>query len=86
MELSYKQILVAIYMQSVQFLTYIQCCILCNPQSFLFCGKGTVIPMLEAVLSVVPIEKLAVHFHDTYGQSLPNILVSLQVRNPLQVQ
>ncbi|KAL2927278.1 Hydroxymethylglutaryl-CoA lyase mitochondrial, partial [Bienertia sinuspersici] len=31
---------------------------------------GTVIPMLEAVLDVVPAEKLAVHFHDTYGQAL----------------
>ncbi|KAK1280866.1 hypothetical protein QJS04_geneDACA015007 [Acorus gramineus] len=40
---------------------------------------GAVIPMLEAVMSVVPVEKLAVHFHDTYGQSLPNILVSLQM-------
>ncbi|GMH10329.1 hypothetical protein Nepgr_012170 [Nepenthes gracilis] len=40
---------------------------------------GTVVPMLEAVMSVVPVEKLAVHFHDTYGQSLPNILVSLQM-------
>uniref|UniRef100_A0A5B7B194 hydroxymethylglutaryl-CoA lyase n=1 Tax=Davidia involucrata TaxID=16924 RepID=A0A5B7B194_DAVIN len=40
---------------------------------------GTVLPMLEAVMAVVPAEKLAVHFHDTYGQSLPNILVSLQM-------
>lgn len=40
---------------------------------------GSVIPMLEAVMEVVPVEKLAVHFHDTYGQSLPNILVSLQM-------
>ncbi|XP_075635551.1 hydroxymethylglutaryl-CoA lyase, mitochondrial [Castanea sativa] len=40
---------------------------------------GTVVPMLEAVMAVVPIEKLAVHFHDTYGQSLPNILISLQM-------
>lgn len=40
---------------------------------------GTVIPMLEAVMSVAPVEKLAVHFHDTYGQALPNILTSLQV-------
>nr|CAD1839952.1 unnamed protein product [Ananas comosus var. bracteatus] len=39
---------------------------------------GTVVPMLEAVMSVVPVEKLAVHFHDTYGQALPNILISLQ--------
>ncbi|KAK4485631.1 hypothetical protein RD792_008274 [Penstemon davidsonii] len=40
---------------------------------------GTVIPMLEAVLEVVPVEKLAVHFHDTYGQALSNILLSLQM-------
>ncbi|XP_010673785.1 hydroxymethylglutaryl-CoA lyase, mitochondrial [Beta vulgaris subsp. vulgaris] len=40
---------------------------------------GTVIPMLEAVVAVVPVEKIAVHFHDTYGQSLPNILASLQM-------
>ncbi|KAK9901393.1 hypothetical protein M0R45_002159 [Rubus argutus] len=39
---------------------------------------GTVVPMLEAVMAVVPFEKLSVHFHDTYGQSLSNILVSLQ--------
>lgn len=46
---------------------------------YIFC-VGTVIPMLGAVMAVVPVEKLAVHFHDTYGQSLPNILVSLQVK------
>ncbi|XP_027343069.1 hydroxymethylglutaryl-CoA lyase, mitochondrial-like isoform X6 [Abrus precatorius] len=40
---------------------------------------GTVVPMLLAVMAVVPVEKLAVHFHDTYGQSLSNILVSLQM-------
>ncbi|XP_004510817.1 hydroxymethylglutaryl-CoA lyase, mitochondrial-like isoform X2 [Cicer arietinum] len=40
---------------------------------------GTVVPMLLAVMAVVPVEKLAVHFHDTYGQSLANILVSLQM-------
>ncbi|KAG9454886.1 hypothetical protein H6P81_007790 [Aristolochia fimbriata] len=40
---------------------------------------GTVVPMLQAVMAVVPVDKLAVHFHDTYGQSLPNILVSLQM-------
>lgn len=48
-------------------------------------GTGTVVPMLEAVMSVVPIDKIAVHFHDTYGQSLPNILVSLQVRPLLKL-
>ncbi|XP_020254674.1 hydroxymethylglutaryl-CoA lyase, mitochondrial-like isoform X2 [Asparagus officinalis] len=42
-------------------------------------SPGAVIPMLEAVMSVVPTEKLAVHFHDTYGQSLANILISLQM-------
>ncbi|WRX31850.1 Pyruvate carboxyltransferase - like 4 [Theobroma cacao] len=42
-------------------------------------NKSTVVPMLEAVMAVVSAEKLAVHFHDTYGQSLPNILVSLQM-------
>lgn len=40
---------------------------------------GSVVPMLEAVLNVVPVEKLAVHFHDTYGQALSNILASLQM-------
>ncbi|GAA0143163.1 lyase [Lithospermum erythrorhizon] len=40
---------------------------------------GTVIPMLKAVMDVVPLAKLAVHFHDTYGQALSNILVSLQM-------
>uniref|UniRef100_A0A0E0FJW7 hydroxymethylglutaryl-CoA lyase n=1 Tax=Oryza nivara TaxID=4536 RepID=A0A0E0FJW7_ORYNI len=40
---------------------------------------GTVVPMLEAVMFFVPKEKLAVHFHDTYGQSLSNILISLQM-------
>lgn len=42
-------------------------------------SAGTVIPMLESVVDVVPIENLAVHFHDTYGQALSNILLSLQV-------
>ncbi|MED6132675.1 hypothetical protein PIB30_021158 [Stylosanthes scabra] len=40
---------------------------------------GTVVPMLEAVLDVVPVDKLAVHFHDTYGQALSNTLISLQM-------
>lgn len=41
--------------------------------------------MLEAVIDFVPVEKLAVHFHDTYGQALPNILMSLQVSYPLKI-
>jgi hydroxymethylglutaryl-CoA lyase len=36
--------------------------------------------MLEEVLKRVPMEKIAVHYHDTYGQALANILTSLQVR------
>jgi hydroxymethylglutaryl-CoA lyase len=33
---------------------------------------------LEVVLKEIPKEKLAVHFHDTYGQALSNILVALE--------
>jgi len=41
--------------------------------------SGSVVAMLEAVMTFVPVDKIAVHFHDTYGQALANILVSLQV-------
>lgn len=34
--------------------------------------------MLDAVLQKTPVEKLAVHFHDTYGQALANILAALE--------
>ena len=34
--------------------------------------------MIEAVTRHVPVEHLAGHFHDTYGQALANILASLQ--------
>lgn len=40
-------------------------------------GVGTpakCVAMVEAVAARVPREKLAVHFHDTYGQALANIL------------
>ena len=43
-------------------------------------GVGTpasVSKMLQAVSTKVPVEKLAVHFHDTYGQALTNIYLSL---------
>jgi isopropylmalate/homocitrate/citramalate synthase len=43
-------------------------------------GVGTpadVSRLLDVVLKVIPPEKLAVHFHDTYGQALANILTSL---------
>ncbi|MEP1445625.1 MAG: hydroxymethylglutaryl-CoA lyase [Paraglaciecola sp.] len=44
-------------------------------------GVGTPLKtqqMLEAVLSHASVDKLAVHFHDTYGQALANILMALQ--------
>ena len=34
--------------------------------------------MLEAVARSLPMERLAVHFHDTYGQALANILACLE--------
>ncbi|KIQ97390.1 hydroxymethylglutaryl-CoA lyase [Lysobacter sp. A03] len=34
--------------------------------------------MLRAVAAEVPLDALAVHFHDTYGQALPNILACLE--------
>jgi len=44
-------------------------------------GVGTPVrarAMLRAVAQVVPINALAVHFHDTYGQALANILACLE--------
>lgn len=44
-------------------------------------GVGTaasVQKMLQAVTARIPREKLAVHFHDTYGQALTNIYTALQ--------
>lgn len=40
---------------------------------------GGMVDMLNAVKKEVPVEALAVHCHDTYGQALANILVALQV-------
>ncbi|MXY34865.1 MAG: hydroxymethylglutaryl-CoA lyase [Boseongicola sp. SB0676_bin_33] len=43
-------------------------------------GKGTpesVSAMLDAVLSLVPAERIAGHFHDTDGRALANILAAL---------
>lgn len=42
---------------------------------------GSMSEMLEAVMKEVPVDALAVHCHDTYGQALANILVALQVRH-----
>ena len=33
--------------------------------------------LLDAILKRIPIDKVAVHFHDTYGQALANIYASL---------
>jgi hydroxymethylglutaryl-CoA lyase len=44
-------------------------------------GVGTparVHAMLDAVLSELPLDRVAVHFHDTYGQALANIYASLE--------
>jgi isopropylmalate/homocitrate/citramalate synthase len=44
-------------------------------------GTGTparVQALVERVAETVPVERLAVHFHDTYGQALANIYASLE--------
>ncbi|KAJ3127186.1 hypothetical protein HK098_006638 [Nowakowskiella sp. JEL0407] len=44
-------------------------------------GVGTpelMYDMLSAVSAVVPMEKLAVHCHDTFGRAIPNIKVALE--------
>mgnify|MGYP001039417805 FL=1 len=39
---------------------------------------ATVTLLLDVLHGALPMDKLAVHFHDTYGQALANILVALQ--------
>ncbi len=39
---------------------------------------GKAVAMIEAVAAKIPRERLAVHFHDTYGQALANILAALE--------
>ena len=44
-------------------------------------GVGTPLKaqrMIDAVAQLVPVEKLAAHFHDTYGQALANLFAVLQ--------
>lgn len=41
--------------------------------------QGYVSELIQAVKEKIPIDKIAVHFHDTYGQALGNILAALQV-------
>ena len=40
---------------------------------------GKIRRMIEAVAARVPVEKLAGHYHDTYGQALANIYASLEL-------
>ncbi|MDD9876922.1 MAG: hydroxymethylglutaryl-CoA lyase [Magnetovibrio sp.] len=45
-------------------------------------GRGTprrAQAMIEAVARDIPIERIAVHFHDTYGQALANILAVMEM-------
>jgi isopropylmalate/homocitrate/citramalate synthase len=45
-------------------------------------GVGTPLAarrMIEAVAAHVPVERLAAHFHDTYGQALANLLAVLEL-------
>lgn len=40
---------------------------------------GSMAALLDQVLKVVPVEAVAVHCHDTYGQALANILKAIDV-------
>jgi hydroxymethylglutaryl-CoA lyase len=42
-------------------------------------NPGSVAAMLAACSQAVPVSKLAIHAHDTYGQGLVNILAALQM-------
>jgi hydroxymethylglutaryl-CoA lyase len=41
---------------------------------------GSMTRLLDDLLATVPVDKLAVHCHDTYGQALANVLVAFEVR------
>jgi len=41
-------------------------------------NAGSTTRLLDVVTASVPVDKIAVHFHDTYGQALSNIYVALQ--------
>ena len=43
-------------------------------QSYL---SGSIDKLLEEITKEVPVEKLAIHCHNTKGQALPNILIAL---------
>lgn len=45
-------------------------------------GTGTPLQvqrLIDRLLNIIPIDQLAVHFHDTYGQALANIFAALQM-------
>lgn len=45
-------------------------------------GTGTALfaqNILRAVMHYIPLEKLAIHFHDTYGQAIANIFACLEL-------
>ena len=45
-------------------------------------GTGTPLKarrLIERVAAEVPVDRLALHFHDTYGQALANILTCLEI-------
>ena len=39
---------------------------------------GKVINLIRSISNIMPLENIAVHFHDTYGQALANIYAALQ--------
>ncbi|EPB80491.1 HMGL-like protein [Ancylostoma ceylanicum] len=41
-------------------------------------SAGSVSSMLDTVIKSVPPNRLAVHFHDTYGQALANVIVAIE--------
>jgi len=41
-------------------------------------NAGSTARLLSAITKEIPVDKLAVHFHDTYGQALANIHTALQ--------
>ncbi|KAK5976582.1 Hydroxymethylglutaryl-CoA lyase YngG [Trichostrongylus colubriformis] len=41
-------------------------------------SAGSVRKLLETLTKTIPVDKLAVHFHDTYGQALANTVVAIE--------
>ncbi|CEG42509.1 hydroxymethylglutaryl-mitochondrial-like [Plasmopara halstedii] len=41
-------------------------------------NPASTLRMLQATKKVIPVGRLAVHFHNTYGQALSNLLIALQ--------